>query len=294
MIDRMHLKIMAAIDKHGSLTAAAESLHLTQSALSHTIKKLEQNIGVTLWHKEGRSLRLTQAGEYLLQQSLRLAPQIERIDQVLKEYANGDRGTLSIGMECHPCYRWLLTVVKPFLKAWPNIDIDVKQKFKFGGMAALFQHDIDLLVTPDPLYKKGVEFKAVFEYEQVLVLSSHHPLNEKPFIQPKDLLNETLYTYPVEIERLDIYKDFLIPANVTPKRHKTLEATEIMLEMVATERGVATLPLWLVQTFQDNLDISYQKLGETGLKKQIYLGRRSQETRSYANAFIEIAQQTPQ
>ena len=289
MIDRIHLKIMAAIDRHGSLTAAAESLYLTQSALSHTMKKLEQQTGVTLWHKEGRQLRFTQAGEYLLQQALRLSPQLERVDQVLKEFADGDRGTLRIGMECHPCYIWLLTVVNPFLKAWPNIDVDVKQRFKFGGMAALFQHDIDLLVTPDPLLKKGVEFIPVFDYEQVLVLSTNHPLTKKAYVTPKDLSQETLYTYPVETERLDIFKDFLLPANTSPLRHKTLEATEIMLEMVAAERGVATLPLWLVQTYQDSLPITYQKLGKSGLKKQIYLGMRSNEDRSFTSAFIQMA-----
>ena len=217
MIERMHLKIMTQIHEQGSLTAAAKALHITQSAVSHTIKKLEQQLGTQLWIKEGRKLVLTQAGAHLLNQSKRLLPQLNRLDEVLLEYATGDRGSLRIGMECHPCYKWLLTVVTPFLTQWPNIDVDVKQKFTFGGMAALFQHDIDILVTPDPLIKTGVQFTPVFDYEQVLIMSRSNPLAEKNYIQPQDLAGEVLYTYPVEIERLDIFKDFLMPAKVTPK-----------------------------------------------------------------------------
>ena len=67
MLERIHLAIVQQVDKLGSLTAAASALNLTQSALSHSIKKLEQQLGTDIWLREGRSLRLTQAGQYLLQ-----------------------------------------------------------------------------------------------------------------------------------------------------------------------------------------------------------------------------------
>src|SRR5690606_26421415 len=120
MLERAHLEILRAIDQHGTLTAAAESLHLTQSALSHTVAKLERLSGVQLWVREGRSLRLTQAGEYLLATAQRLLPQFETAEAFLKQYAQGERGTLRIGMECHPCYEWLLKVVSRYLGDWPD------------------------------------------------------------------------------------------------------------------------------------------------------------------------------
>ncbi|MDX1320195.1 MAG: LysR family transcriptional regulator, partial [Oceanospirillum sp.] len=107
MIERSHLSILRAIDQQGSLTAASESLHLTQSALSHTIKKLEGQIGSPLWLKDGRKVRLTQAGEYLLKEAKRILPQLERIDETLSRFARNEQGSLHIGMECHPCYQWL-------------------------------------------------------------------------------------------------------------------------------------------------------------------------------------------
>ncbi len=277
LIERTHLKILKELERQGSLTSAAQSLHLTQSALSHTIRKLENLAGVSIWEKKGRNIQLTQAGQYLLKAANRLLPQLERIDETLTQFAEGDRGTLKIGMECHPCYQWLLTVIRKFLDQWPGIDVDVKQKFKFGGMAALFNHEIDLLVTPDPLQKKDIIFTPVFDYEQVLVISTDHKFNSKQFIKPEDLQDQTLYTYPVEKERLDIFKMFLLPANCSPKSHKTIEATEIMIQLVAANRCVATLPKWLVEQYANQLPITSVRLGSEGINKQIHLGVRVSE-----------------
>jgi LysR family transcriptional regulator for metE and metH len=290
MIERTHLNILREVERQGSLTAAANSLHLTQSALSHTMRKLESQLGTALWVKEGRHLQLTQAGQYLLKEAKRLLPQLERLDEALHQYAQGEKGALRIGMECHPCYQWLLKVVHPFLDQWPKVDVDVKQQFQFGGMAALFNHDIDILVTPDPIEKDGIRFSPVFEYEQVLVVHQDLPLTQRPYVRPKDLTDQVLYTYPVETARLDIFQHFLLPGNCMPKQHKVVEATEMMLQMVAANRGVATLPKWLVQDYQNTLPIEHVQLGPNGLQKHIHLGMRSSEApNAFTQAFFELA-----
>lgn len=289
MIDRSHLRILREIDSQGSLTAAAKALHLTQSALSHKITRLEEQIGTPIWHKEGRNLKLTQAGSYLLREAKRVLPQLERIDEVLDQYAKGEKGALNIGMECHPCYQWLLRVVNPFLQQWPGVDVDVTQKFQFGGLAALFNYEIDLLVTPDPVLKEGVVFTPVFPYEQVLVVNEQHPFATLDWVAPEQIIDQTLYTYPVSIERLDIYQQFLLPANCLPKKHKPLEATEMMLQMVATNRGVATLPLWLVKEYQKTFPINAVRLGKNGIHKHIHVGVRSSDIDDiHLQAFIEV------
>jgi len=290
MLDRAHLEILRAVDRSGTVTAAAESLHLTQSALSHTIAKLERLSGVPLWVREGRSLRLTQAGEYLLAVAERLLPQFENAEAFLSQFAAGERGTLRIGMECHPCHQWLLKVVSHYLKDWPDVDVDVRQKFRFGGMGALFNYEIDLLVTPDPLLTKGISYLPVFDYEQVLVTGRSHPFARRAYVKPADLLGETLITYPVEPARLDVYSQFLIPAGIMPRRHKTLESTDIMLEMVAADRGVAALPRWLVLEYAERMPIVAVRMGKHGIRKQIHLGMRNSDAEpEYLRAFIELA-----
>lgn len=293
MLERIHLTVIQQVEKQGSLTAAARVLHVTQSALSHSMKKLEQQLGIPIWRREGRSLQLTQAGQYLLTVANRVLPQLDLAEERLRLFAQGEQGSLRIGMECHPCYQWLLKIVSPYLTTWPHVDVDVKQKFQFGGLGALFGYEIDLLVTPDPLFKPGLQFEPVFDYEQVLVVAKHHKLANADYVQPQHITHEILISYPVDIGRLDIYNQFLLPAGITPKRHKTIETTDIMLQMVASGRGVAALPRWLVEEYALKLDVVPVRLGPKGIPKHIYLGAREADISiDYLRAFIELARST--
>ena len=289
-LERSHLEIIRAVDLHGSMTAAANALHLTQSALSHSMRKLEAQIGVKLWDREGRSLRLTTAGTHLLTTANRLIPQFIQTEERLGQFARGERGTLRIGMECYPCYQWLQKITTPYLLAWPLVDFEVKQKFQFGGIGALFDREIDLLVTPDPLKKTSLHFEPVFDYEQVLVVSSDHPLVDKDYVIPRQLAEEVLFTYPVSRDRLDIYTCFLAPAGRTVRKQKVVESTEIMLQMVACGRGVAALPRWLVEEFSEKYPVRAVRLGPGGIQKQIFLGvRRTDLEVDYLKAFMDLA-----
>ena len=290
MIERIHLAIVQEVEKQGTLTAAADVLCVTQSALSHSMRKLEAQLGTDVWLREGRSLRLTQAGQYLLAVANRVLPQLDLAEARLQQFAQGERGTLRIGMECHPCYQWLLKIVSPYLVAWPDVDVDVKQKFQFGGIGALFGYEIDMLVTPDPLFKPGLHFEPVFDYEQVLVVASDHALAQAEYVRPEDLAREVLITYPVAVDRLDVYTQFLLPKGVAPRRHKTIETTDIMMQMVASGRGVAALPRWLALEYAERMEVIPVKLGAKGIAKQIYLGARTAELHTdYLQAFIALA-----
>lgn len=290
MLERIHLAIVHEVEQQGSLTAAANVLCVTQSALSHSIRKLEQQLGTAIWLREGRKLRLTQSGQHLLAVARRVLPQLSHAEHNLQQFARGERGSLRIGMECHPCYRWLLKIVSPYLAAWPDVDLDVRQRFQFGGIGALFNHEIDLLVTPDPLPRPGLVFESVFDYEQVLVVARHHPLATQDYASPEDLTDEVLITYPVATDRLDIYAQFLSPAGITPRYHKTIETTDIMLQMVASGRGVTALPRWLVLEYMDQLAIAPLRLGRHGIRKQTFLGARETDLdNTYLQAFIKLA-----
>lgn len=290
MIERIHLAILDEVDRRGTLTAAAEALCLTQPALSHAIKKLENRIGTPLWTKEGRQLRLTRAGSYLLGTAKRLLPQLTRAEEVLGQFAKGKRGTLCIGMECHPCYQWLLGIVSAFLDGWQDVEIDVKQAFRFDGLTALVDYDIDLLITPDPVQVKNLSFIPVFEYELVLATAKNHPFAGLSHVSPHQLSDQVLITYPVPRERLDIYTRFLIPARCLPGRQKTIETTDIMLQMVASGRGVTALPRWLINEYEKKLPLQAIRIGPEGIWNEIHIGIREQDTEvDYIRGFLELA-----
>ncbi len=293
MLERVHLEILNAIKEHGTLTKAADALYLSQSALSHSIKKLEQQIGTPIWQKDGRNLRLTSAGERIQNLASRLLPQFRHTELLLQQIVKGEMGSLRIGMECHPCYQWLLRVIQPFLENWPAIDVDVRQEFQFGALGALLSYEIDVLITPDPLFKPRIEYIPVFDYEHRLVVADAHPLAQQSCVYPEQLSQEVLLNYPVEPMRLDIFSQFLNPAKCSVKQHKIIETTEIMLQMVAAGRGICALPGWLVDEFAKTMPIKSLKFGDEGIHKQIFIGVRKDEQQiGFLEDFICQAKQT--
>lgn len=292
MINRNHLEILRAVHTEGSLGDAAVRLHLTQSALSHSIRKLEGVLGIRLWVRQGRTLRLTRAGRALLELAQRVLPDIESTERLLAKYASGEQGLLRIGMECHPCYEWLNRMIPGFIRAFAGVDIDVKREFQFGGLAALLNHDIDMVLTPDPLFKPGLKFVPVFNYELVLVSANARPLGSKQHVEAKALADQVLFTFPVARERLDVFSQFLVPAGQEPREHRELESMEIMLQMVAAGRGVTALPSWLLERYGKGLSLRSYRLGRKGVHKKLHVGVRSEDMKlPYVKGFIRIAKE---
>jgi LysR family transcriptional regulator, regulator for metE and metH len=290
MLERQHLTILREVDRLGSLTAAAERMNVTQPALSHLIRKLEERHGIKIWIKHGRALRLTQAGEHLLSLAKRILPQLEHGERVLGDYAAGRRGALRVGMECHPCQKWLMRVTAPYLKAWPDVEFELRTAFPLTGINALANYEIDLLITPDPVQLPGLHYTPVFDYELVLAVHEAHPLANRSFAVASDLINEELITYPVSFERLDVYTQFLVPGRCRPRRHRTAETTELMLQLVAAERGISVVPDWLLREDGAGLPLKPVRIGKDGIMKSIHLGvRKSEEDIDYIAGFLKTA-----
>lgn len=293
MIELQPLAILREIDRTGSLTLAADSLNLSQSAVSHAIRRFEERHGVALWRREGRGIRLTQAGEHLLGVAARILPQLDHAETVLAGFARGDRGQLRIGMECHPCQQWLMRIVDPFLHDWPDVEIDVTTAFRFGGLAAILGHEIDLLITPDPVRRPGLVFHPVFDFELVLIVSADHRLAAQGRVGPQDLAEEVLLTYPVSRERLDIFTRFLVPAGALPRRHRAVETTDMMIRLVAAGRGVSPVPDWLLKEMPEASRVVPLRIGENGIDKSIHLGIRAEDPPpAFLQGFIDLARRT--
>ncbi len=293
MIEPSHLKIMLALHEKGTLTQAADSLCLTQSALSHQIRYLEKKLEVKLWQRCGRRLRLTAAGELLLQTAYQVLPALSQTENAIKALADGQQGLLRIGVECFPCHEWLTKVVAKFLTELPNIDIDIIRQFQFSGLEGLKNHHVDLLITPDINEQKEILNIPLFQYQQVLVVANQHPLAQYSHIQAKQLSDQQLLTFPIEQQRLDIFKRFLWPANVQPKTHKKIESLALMLQLVEHQRGVCVLPLWLAEAYQQQFNISLLTIGEQGIYSTLYATIKEQDQQvSYLQSFVELAKQS--
>ena len=288
MIEISHLKIIRALADNGSLTAAANALFVTQSALSHQMRYLENKLETALWERQGRRLRLTQAGIKLLEAARQVLPVVEQAEETIQAYAAGREGILRLGVECHPCYEWLKTVLADYLAEMPTVDVDIVHQFQFSGLEGLLNQHVDMLVTPDPPDENALISAPMFDYEQVLLVQENHPLAKRPHVQPADLKSELLLTFPVSEARLDIFSQFLTPAAVRPP-HKTMQSIDIMVQMVALGRGVTVLPDWLAQTYTDRLPLQALRLGYNGIHKTLHAVVREKDAGVfYIQTFIEM------
>ncbi len=293
MIEHSHLRIIAALQKNGTLTEAANTLCLSQSALSHQIRSLEKKLDVCLWERDGRYLRLTHAGQLLLQVAEQVLPVLAQAEQNLKAYGEGRQGILRIGVECYPCYEWLTGVTGEFMRQMPEVDIDIVSKFQFSGLEGLLNHHIDILVTPDLIKQQGSFYEVLADYELVLVLAAGHPLAQCQQISPEQLAVETLLTFPVPIQRLDIYNHFLSPVHLKPAGHKIVESLELMLQMTELGRGVCVLPRWLAESRCRGQKLAILSLGKQGMQRKLYIAMREQDkTIAYIRHFIAVARET--
>lgn len=293
MIEHSHLKIIQALHVNGTLTEAANALCLSQPALSHQIRYLEKKMGVTLWERQGRTLRLTQAGNLLLEVAGQILPVLSQAEETLKAYSEGRQGILRIGVECYPCFEWLTGVIGEFMQQMPDIDIDIVHKFQFSGLEGLSNHHIDVLITPDFVRKEGIYYETLAEYQLVLLVSADHALATVKQLMPEHLARETLLTFPVPRERLDILTHFLIPSHLEPAKQRKIESLEIMLQMTALKRGVCVLPEWLADNKINNLKLKKIRIGKDGLSRKLFLAmRESDKTIAYIKKFSGVGQKT--
>ncbi|UJP05918.1 MAG: LysR substrate-binding domain-containing protein [Nitrosomonas sp.] len=292
MIEHSHLRIIQALHRNGTLTGAANALCLSQSALSHQIGYLEKKLGVTLWKKDGRTLRLTQAGKLLLETAEQVLPVLAQTEKTLIAYREGRQGILRIGVECYPCFEWLTGVIGQFMRQLPEIDIDIVQKFQFTGLEGLLNYHIDVLLTPDWIKKDTIVYEELASYRLVLLVAADHPLSGIKQLTPELLSKETLLTFPVPSERLDIIAHFLAPAHLEPEKLKPVESLDIMLQMTALNRGVCVLPEWLADIRIQRLPLKKIGIGNDGLLQKLYLAlRATDQTVPYIRHFIAAGQQ---
>lgn len=294
-IEFRHLRTIKAIHEYGGVAKAADQLNITQSALSHQIKALEDQAGVELFVRRSKPMRLSAAGMRLLRLANQVLPQVEALVSEFEGLRGGSTGRMHIAIECHACFEWLFPVLEAFRKSWPDVDVDIRPGLAFDALPALQREDVDLVVSSDPEEIPGVTFTELFDYNAVFVASAAHPLAEKPFIDAEDFRGQTLITYPVERSRLDVFSQLLIPSKVEPGAVRQVELTAVILLLVASNRGVSVLPDWVVREVKYSSDYVTRPLTENGITRRLYAATRTVDTdKPFVAELIRLARQEAQ
>lgn len=293
MLEVRHLRTLTAIRDGGSLQAAADRLHVTQSALSHQLRDLEVRLKTPLLNRRTRPARLTTAALRILTLADDVLPRFRATQLELQRLAAGQTGRLHLAIECHSCFQWLMPALDAFRHDWPDVALDLSAAFSFAPLPALVRGDLDVVITSDPQVIESVEYLPLFRYELVLAVAKADPLSEYKYIEPAQLSDKVLITYPVERDRLDIFCHFLEPADIEPASIRQAELTPVIVQLVASQRGVAALPNWALTEYMDQGWLSLCQLGATGVWRTLYAAVRTEDADAdYIKAFISQAETT--
>lgn len=293
MIELRHLKTLTALRDTGSLVDAADSLFLTQSALSHQLKDLEDRLECSLFVRKTKPPRFTSAGRRLLNLAEEVLPMVKSAERDIARLAGGEVGRLHICIECHSCFQWLIPCLDRYRTNWPEVELDLSGGFSFAPLPALVRGDLDLVITSDPVDLPGIIYVPLFSYEAMLAIAKDHTLATRTMILPGDLAKELLITYPVDRDRLDIFTRFLDPADVDPAAIRTAELTPMIIQLVASGRGVTCLPNWALTEYLEQGTVVSKKLGESGLWCTLYVAiREDQQDMAFMQDFLNTASET--
>jgi LysR family transcriptional regulator for metE and metH len=259
--------------------------------LSHQIKDLEARIGGQLFLRKTRPVKFTSEGEILLKLADDILPKLAKAENELASLKEDVNGRLHMAIECHSCFQWLMPALREYQVAWPSVTLDFSSGFGFEPLPALVNGELDLVITSDIQPRSEVHYEPLFDFEMRLVTATNHPLANKTYIEPQDLSQETMLSYPVQKNRLDVVKHFLQPAGVEPAKWKQADNTLMLVQMVSAGLGVAALPNWAISEFSRQGLITSIPLGD-GLWRRLFAAtRHSDRNKRYLQAFFTTARQ---
>ena len=244
-LELRHLRTLLALKNAGSVSTAAKRLHLTQSALSHQIRLMEEYFATPLFERKSQPLHFTTVGERLLKLASDILPQVDAAERDIAQLTEGGSGELRIAVECHTCFDWLMPAMDIFRTQWPQVELDLVSGFQADPVGLLLTNRADCAIVSKTEIQSGILFEPLFSYEVVGISATNHPLSNKEKWCAQDFAEETLITYPVPDDMLDLMRKVLLPANIHPKR-RTSELTIAIIQLVASRRGIAALPYWAV------------------------------------------------
>jgi LysR family transcriptional regulator for metE and metH len=294
-LEMRHLKLVAAIAETGSVTLAGNRLHLTQSALSHQLRDVEEQLGVALFERRNRRMTLTGAGERLLQSARAVIDELARAEKEIRE-CNGNgasKGVLRVSTECYTVYHWLPPRLKIFQRKFPAVDFQLVIEATDSPFEALLEGKLDLAIVCDPVRNRRIRYTPLFEDEVVIIVPPEHCLAGRRFAAPADFADENLIIYPPK-EDSTLLNRFLTPAGISPRKIQEVMLTDVIIEMVRGGLGVAALAKWAVAPHLDSGALVGLSFTEQGFRRTWSAAQlRHAQTPAYVEEFIRVLAEHP-
>lgn len=284
-----YFRLVIAIAETGSITKAADKLFLTQSALSHQLKEVEEMVGFELFDRVKKKLILSSSGKVFLDYSYSVLGEIQKLKDEMKSHGVGEVGKIRLTTEATTCYLWLPRVLKQYEKEFPNIDVQLSSAASNKPLKQLLSGKVDLAIVHRIRPDKNIEFIEIFTDEAIALVPATDPISKKTFLTPDDFSNARYITHSKRRDESAFFEGFLKPNNVTPRKWIYIQFTEAVVAMVKEGLGIAVLANWLAKPYLDSDKVMAVKISKKGLARKWYIAVLKKNNRkSYFDRFIHL------
>ncbi|WP_350286310.1 LysR family transcriptional regulator [uncultured Croceitalea sp.] len=282
-----YFKLIKAIVEQGNMVNSAEKLFLTQSALSHQLKELEERLGFKVFLRTRNKWILTEEGVELYKLGNTILESLEKGFENIQQIHSGAAGTIKISTECYSFYQGLSAFIQKMGLLYPDIKIDLILEATHQPIQKVLSNEINIAITTLKPQNETLSSVAVYEDEIFAIMHRENPLSQKDFLDLGDFADIHLIIHSFPLETVSVYERFLKPNNVAPGKISAIPLTEVALEMVKANMGIMCLPKWAVKSFKISDDLIFKRISRNGIKRTHRLiFRKSDKSKKYMNDFI--------
>lgn len=247
-MDLKHLRLIRAVADHGGLTAAGQELHLSQPALSQQLANMEADLGVQLFHRVGKRMIPTAAGQLAVEMSESLLFGMQQLEERLRQKARGLSCELRLGIQCYTALHWLPSVMAEFQRAHNHVELKLVSDATHEPERALLEGRIDIGVLNGQPGDKRLTVTRLFDDELIIICAAKHRFAQRPCVTLDDLIGEQVFVYSTPREREGSLNQVLSPVRNKLGRLTEIQWTDPIIAFASEGMGVGIVPNWVIST----------------------------------------------
>ncbi|WP_298757894.1 LysR family transcriptional regulator [uncultured Psychroserpens sp.] len=287
-----YFRLIKTIAEEGNLANSSERLFLTQSALSHQLKDLEERLGFKVFHRSRNKWELTVEGNELYKLAKKLFSSIDESFKAIKHIKEGSKGSIKLSAECQSFFHSIPSFIQKMGILYPEIDIDISLGATHQTISQVLSNDIDIAIVTSKPESDELSSIPVFKDEIFVLMHKEHPLNNLEYLDAGHFGDVHLLINSFPLDGVAVYEHFLKPNNIHPIKISDIPFTEISLSMITANMGVMCAPKWQLSSFKLSKELVFKRIGKHGLKRIHYLVvKKENQNKKYIHDFISSFQE---
>ena len=280
-MDIYQMKYVLALAKHHNFTQAAESCYISQSSLSQQIARLEKELGVRLFDRTTRTIRITEAGQAYVEMAEKILRDVDALEQTMATYAGFLRGTINIGAITALERIGFSQLVTDFYSRYPNLTLNIYQGKSLSLLESLEKGNIDIAFVTQPREHNfpHIDFQLVGKDEYSLILSDKHPLAQREEVDLGELKEEYFILQHPDQSVSGLCMQACAEAGFTPKVISRIETVSIAMNLARQGLGIVFLPAEIPEQYPMS-GLRRVRLRKP-IEKRIVMATRAKETPSH-------------